>query len=89
MPTVNINNNNDNTRLKVEGESRLTPFEALYLLELACMLRVGTPDGKMEKHITHSARVSFLNDLIEQERLHPEWHFNDFELWVRRNVEHI
>ena len=76
----------DDSRFVEEGKSRLTPFEAQYLLYLALELRVGTPDGHDSKRVSYHARVEFLKELIELERQHPDWHFDDFELYIRREI---
>ena len=87
MPRAATTERKSNAKFIVEGKSRLTPFEAEYPLYLALELKVGTPDGHDERRVSYHARVEFLKELIEVERQHLDWHFNDFELYVRRCVE--
>lgn len=73
--------------VKLEGYSKLSPFEALYLVELGlnqvqeeCLAKTGY------KGIIHAeTRLDFIKDLIELENTHPDWTFDDFELYIRKN----
>ena len=68
------------------NKSKLTPFEAEYLLYLACELRVSDAVGHDSQRVSYHARAEFLKELIEVERQHPDWGFDDFELYVRREI---
>lgn len=75
--------------LAEEGKSRITPFEALYLLELGCHQL--TLDHQAQCNgdvgtVSTQARVQIAEALKNLERENPGWHFDNFELWVRRNV---
>ena len=60
---------------KVEGQSKLTPFEAMYVARGAQLV------------INHSHEEKSLSGilgmLIEMEKKHPDWHFEDWVKWTR------
>lgn len=63
-------------RIIEEGKSRLTPFEAMYLVELWCNI--------VEDHlyITSKYRLLVCDTLRELEWRNPDWHFNDYKNWI-------
>lgn len=62
-----------------EGKSRLTPFEALYLLELWC--DIVEREGSF--YFGAKYRMDVCETLREMEYRNPDWHFNDFENWIK------
>lgn len=64
-------------RIVEEGKSRLTPFEATYLVELWCNI--------VESHLYINSKYRLLvcDTLRELEWRNPDWHFRDFENWVK------
>ena len=78
--TVTIDlNDQPKAVLREEGKSRLTPFEALYLLEL--WNNIIEEQGSY--YVGSKYRVKVLETLREMEYRNPDWHFNDFENWIK------
>ena len=65
--------------LREEGKSRLTPFEALYLLELWCNIL----EEEGSYYVGSKYRMMTLEALREVEYRNPDWHFSDFENWLK------
>ena len=65
--------------IREEGKSRLTPFEALYLLELWC--DIVEREGNF--YFGAKYRMDVCDTLREIEYRNPDWHFNDFENWIK------
>ena len=80
---------NGKSKLVEEGRSRITPFEALYLLELGCHQLTLDHQAQCNGDIgtvSTQVRVQIAEALKNLECENPDWHFDDFELWVRKHV---
>ena len=76
--TINLKDQ-PRARFREEGKSRLTPFEALYLLELWC--DIVEREGSF--YFGAKYRMDVCDTLREMEYKNPDWHFNDFENWIK------
>ena len=71
--------------IKVEGQSRLTPFEAIYILKLVCR-RTEEDISKEGVEVNDKVRIKIgvkvAELLTEMENKHPDWHLNDWVEWA-------
>lgn len=67
------------SRIVEEGKSRLTPFEALYLLELWCEI----VERDEILYLGSKYRKKVCEVLREIEYRNPDWHLEDFENWIK------
>ena len=72
-------------RIKVEGQSRLTPFESIYIYNLLCK-RTEEDIKKEGMGVDSRARtkigIKVAELLANTENKNPDWHFNDWVDWV-------
>ena len=71
--------------IKVEGQSRLTPFESIYIFKLVC--RKTEEDIKKEVlSVDNKARmkigIKVAELLANTENKHPDWHYTDWVEWA-------
>ena len=62
---------------KEEGKSRITPFQAMYLVELWCSF----PE-KAGYQINSVYRREVCDTLMEAEYRNEDWSFGDYEKWI-------
>lgn len=79
MATIAVNPAVSDSYFSIEGQSRLTPFEAIYLVELAYDLAKERALSREEVPAKHE----IVDMLRRTEDAYPGWHFYDYETWVK------
>ena len=79
MASFTVNPIASDSYYSIEGQSRLTSFEAIYLLELA--LDLAKKKAVSKENMPKRYEIAGL--LKKMEESHPNWHFYDYELWIR------
>jgi len=83
MASFTVNPIASDSYYSIEGQSRLTSFEAIYLLELALALIKRGASSSEEI----PSRYEIAGHLKSLEDMHPNWHFYDYEICIKNMYE--